>query len=211
MFHKSLYIAGIKLDDILYNIMMDARIHRIDPVLKYLRTIYRHPSRAYHNIDHIHGMLDRLDESRDLAEHPHRIELAIWFHDAVYDAKASDNEIKSAELWTRKMALFLDDEPLEWGRRAIIATIDHLPNIDPDIQLLLDLDLAPLGVPYEAFKADTAAVRQEYSHVSDEAFKDGRRAFFSKLIKRPRLYGTDFWYERMENQARDNLKRVISD
>jgi len=92
-----------------------------------------------------------------------------------------------------------------------MATIDHLPNSDSDIQLLLDLDLIPLGAPYEAFKATTAAVRQEYSHISDKAFKDNRRAFFSKLIKRPRLYGTDFWYERMENQARDNIKREISD
>ena len=189
---------------------MDPRIHRIDPVIAELRDIYEHPSRTYHNLDHINGMLDRLKESRHLATRPIRIiELAIWFHDAVYNGKASDNEIKSAELWTRKMSLFLDDDPLEWGRRAIMATIDHLPNTDPDIQLLLDLDLAPLGAPYEAFKATTVAVRQEYSHVSDEAFRDGRRAFFSKLLQRPRLYGTDFWHDRMENQARDNMRREI--
>jgi len=191
--------------------MMDTRIHRIDPILIDLRTIYQHPSRTYHNLDHINGMLNRLKESRHLAKHPHRIELAIWFHDAVYDGKASDNEIKSAELWTRKMALFLDDEPLEWGRRAIMATIDHLPNTDADIQLLLDLDLAPLGLSYEAFKADTAAVRQEYTHVSDEVFKDGRRDFFCSLIKRSRIYGTDFWHERLENQARSNIRREIGD
>jgi len=154
-------------------------------------------------------MLDRLRESEHLATHPYRIELAIWFHDAVYDGTRNDNELKSAELWTRKLALFLEDDPLEWGRRAIMATIDHLPNDDPDIQLLLDLDLAPLGAPYEAFKATTAAVRQEYSHVSDEAFRDGRKQFFTNLIKRERLYGTDFWHDRLEQNARDNIRREI--
>jgi predicted metal-dependent HD superfamily phosphohydrolase len=189
---------------------MNPEIRQIVLVLEELKAVYENPSRTYHNFNHIQGMLDRLEESRHLAEHPHRIELAIWFHDAVYDSKASDNEIKSAELWTRKMALFLDDEPLEWGRRAILATIDHLPNDDPDIQLLIDLDLAPLGAPYEAFEATTENVYQEYSHLSRHDFHEGRKEFLSKLIGRPRLFGTEFWHSRLEKQARENIGRVIN-
>ncbi|MHA2279950.1 MAG: HD domain-containing protein [Promethearchaeota archaeon] len=186
--------------------------HRIEPVLEELKAIYNHPSRTYHNLSHIYGMLDRLEESRHLAQHPHRIEFAIWFHDAVYDVKASDNEIKSAELWVRKMALFLDDEPLQWGRRAILATIDHLPNDDQDIQLLLDVDLAPLGAPYEAFQATTNSLYEEYSRVGVHwyIFNKGRREFLGKLIKRANIFGTEFWYSRLEKQTRENIRRTLS-
>ena len=188
---------------------MEPRLHRIDPVITELKSIYKNPKRTYHNLDHIYGMLDGLEESRHLTQHFLRVELAIWFHDAVYNTKETDNEVKSANLWMRKMPLFLDEDSLEWGRRAILATIDHLPNADPDIQLLLDLDLAPLGVSYEAFKAAGEAIRLEYSHVPALEFHIGRQAFLAKIFDRPRIYGTDLWYNRLETRARNNIERTL--
>lgn len=179
------------------------------PILDELRIMYEHPSRAYHNLDHIHNMLEKLTESERFAEYPHRIILAVWFHDAIYDPTRTDNEVKSAELWIRKMTPYLLEEPLKWGKMAILATIDHFPNPDPDIQLLLDLDLASLGAPWEVFQENSEQIRQEYEHVSDDAFREDRKTFLEKMFKRPRLFGTKYWYNLLEERARDNLMKAI--
>jgi predicted metal-dependent HD superfamily phosphohydrolase len=135
--------------------------------------------------------------------------LAIWFHDAVYDPKRQDNELKSSQLWALKMAPFLPNEAIKWGKMAILATIAHYPNSDPDIQLFLDLDLASLGESWETFQTNTEHIRQEYSHVSDDDFRKGRADFLTEFLKRPRLYGTEYWHNRLEEQARDNIKKAI--
>lgn len=181
----------------------------IHPILDELKAIYEHPYRAYHNLDHIHNMLERLTESERFAEHPHRIVLAIWFHDIVYDPTRSDNEVKSAEFWIRKMTPYLLEEPLTWGKIAILATINHFPNSDPDIQLLLDLDLVGLGASWEIFQKNSAQIRQEYAHVSDDAFREDRKGFLEKMLERPRLFGTEYWHNLLEKRAKENLRRAI--
>lgn len=189
-----------------------ADIHRIPAayqILDELEIIYGHPSRAYHNLEHIHNMLKKLTESERFAKHPHRIILGIWFHDAIYDPTRTDNEVKSAEFWIRKMTPYLPEEPLTWGKMAILATINHFPNPDPDIQLLLDLDLAGLGASWEVFQENSEQIRQEYEHVSDDDFRKGRKAFLEKMLERPRLFGTEYWHNLLEERARANLRKAI--
>jgi len=181
----------------------------IQPILDELRIIYKHPSRTYHNFEHIDNMLNKLTESEEIAENPHRIFLAIWFHDVVYDAKRTDNEVKSADFWIRKMTAYLEQEPLQWGKRAILATINHYPNSDSDIQLLLDLDLASLGASWDIFQENSKQIRQECIHVPDDLFREGRKSFLEGMLERPRLYGTDYWYNLLEAQARENIKKGI--
>lgn len=188
---------------------MSLKIADTQPVLDELQVIYEHPLRTYHNLEHIHNMLEKLTESERYAAHPHRILLAIWFHDAVYDPKRTDNELKSAEFWIRKMTGYLVGDLLQWGKMAILATINHFPNPDSDIQLLLDLDLASLGAPWERFCEDTHKIRQEYAHVSDQEFRDGRKQFLQKMLDRPRIYGTEYWYNLFEERARENMKKAI--
>ena len=179
------------------------------PILDELQATYEHSSRVYHNMDHINNMLEKLTESKRFAENLDRILLAIWFHDIVYDAERSDNELKSAEFWIRKMTPYLPEGPLQWGKMAILATINHYPNSDPDIQLLLDLDLASLGASWEVFQKNSEQIRQEYIHVPNDQFHENRKAFLTKLLERPRIYGTDHWYDLLEQRARDNLRKVI--
>lgn len=51
--------------------------------------IYTNPNRSYHNLKHISEVIEELGSCSNA------LYLAAWFHDAVYDPKAKDNEEKA--------------------------------------------------------------------------------------------------------------------
>ncbi len=72
---------------------------------------YTESHRFYHTFAHVAHCLDELETVRHLAIDSEALEMALWFHDAIYDTKARDNEEKSAELAlnTAKRASLADD------------------------------------------------------------------------------------------------------
>ncbi len=71
------------------------------PVYELLSDRYSERHRAYHTLNHLSQCLDELEDARHLAEQPNQVEMALWFHHAIYDPKAKDNEQRSAELCRR--------------------------------------------------------------------------------------------------------------
>lgn len=59
-----------------------------------LVTRYSESHRAYHTLAHIQHCLDEFEQVRHLIANPDAVELALWYHDAIYDTKAKDNEEK---------------------------------------------------------------------------------------------------------------------
>src|SRR5687768_6653671 len=59
---------------------------------------YTESHRHYHNVQHIEECLAEFAPASSQATHPLVLEFAIWFHDAVYDPRRSDNEEESATL-----------------------------------------------------------------------------------------------------------------
>jgi predicted metal-dependent HD superfamily phosphohydrolase len=175
-----------------------------------LETGYGEPQRAYHNWSHIGAMLSGLDEASGEAEFDDmnfdEVELAIFFHDAIYDPRAKDNERKSAEL-------FLDvcDEGASSQTNTrhiadmILATATHAGHADLATRLLLDLDLRVLGGAPEHYAAYAEAVRSEYSFVPDKAWRDGRSAVLKRFLDRDRLFQTAHFLRLCEEQARKNI------
>ena len=89
---------------------------------------YSQKHRHYHTAVHIAHCLDELAPCRELAEHPDDVELALWFHDAVYDSYAKDNEQKSAD-WA---ARFLREkragsEQVDRVHGLVMATVHEAP------------------------------------------------------------------------------------
>ena len=64
-----------------------------------LEAAYAQPHRRYHTRAHIEQCLALLEKVPDLTDSERQIlTYAVWWHDAVYDPKASDNEAGSADL-----------------------------------------------------------------------------------------------------------------
>ena len=69
-----------------------------------LISCYSEPQRHYHTLQHLGECLSWLDCLRELAQRPAEIELALWFHDAIYEVRRRDNESRSAD-WAREALL----------------------------------------------------------------------------------------------------------
>lgn len=181
------------------------------PCFDQLTAAYSEPHRRYHNLRHIAECLQELDSVRDLASSLEAIELAIWFHDAVYDPKVSDNEEKSA-MWAEGFLRNAHVAPplVEKVSRLVLATKQHDISSDRDAPLLVDIDLSILGQPEKRFWEYEAQIRAEYSWVEESLFASKRAEILSGFLNRERIYSTDRFYTEYEQQARENLRASVA-
>lgn len=189
----------------------------ISGVLKQeLLELYRAPDRHYHGTAHIEAMLRLFEANRAGLADPPTVEAAIWFHDAIYDSRRSDNEARSAEFAAEKLAGHADDGRIARIQALILATATHeLPEgVDEaarrDAALFLDLDLSILGAAGDAYDAYEAGVRREYGWVDDAAWRAGRAAVLRKFLDRPAIFQTETFRQRYEKTARDNIARSMA-
>ncbi|MFC5474445.1 hypothetical protein [Paraherbaspirillum soli] len=171
---------------------------------------YSEPHRKYHTLQHLDECLAKLPEVRELASHPAEIEVALWFHDAVYSVLRHDNEEKSAE-WAcasiQKAGL-----PQEVGNRVhslIMATRHRAVPTDLDAAILVDVDLSILGAPRARFEQYERQIREEYSYVPTFLFSKKRAQILQEFFDRPRIFTTPIFFERYERQARENLQASL--
>ena len=171
---------------------------------------YREPHRHYHTTQHLDECFAWLDGARPLADHLHEVELALWFHDAVYHVRMQDNEERSAS-WLQSAATKagLSGTVIGRLRALILATKHNSPPSTQDAALLVDVDLAILGAPVERFDEYERQVRDEYAWVPDVLFRRKRREILEAFLVRPYLYSTEHFRASLESAARANLARSI--
>jgi predicted metal-dependent HD superfamily phosphohydrolase len=181
------------------------------PVYRLLSDLYAEPQRAYHSLRHLTHCLDEFEDARHLAERPNDVEMALWFHDAIYDPKSKDNERNSAEL-ARRIATEAR-LPEAFGARVsdLILATQHqgLPE-GADARLLVDIDLAILGRPQGEFDEYEANIRKEYIFVPWPEYRPARSAVLQSFLDRSAIYSTDHFRRKYESRARANLKRSLS-
>jgi predicted metal-dependent HD superfamily phosphohydrolase len=172
---------------------------------------YSNPERHYHNLVHIREMLDIVDVHIASDKNLSAVRFAVWFHDAIYDTRAKDNEERSAELGTRVLpGLGVSAEVTANVARLILLTkTHHAESNDHDGQVLVDADLAILGARESRYDEYAAAIRREYAWVPDEAYRIGRCAVLETFLKRPRIYLKESIFCLREEQARKNLAKEI--
>jgi len=175
-----------------------------------LARAYREQTRHYHGESHITECLNQFAQYRSKAKHPAQVEIAFWFHDAVYDTTQSDNELQSAQ-WAQR---YLNEKGVEPAAVAAVAdminaTATHRVD-SADSAIMLDIDLGILGTAPDVFEAYDQAIRAEYHWVPTDQYREGRIKVLRSFLGRDRIYHTEEIYERLERQARENLAHKIN-
>jgi predicted metal-dependent HD superfamily phosphohydrolase len=181
-----------------------------------LRTRYAEPHRRYHDQHHVDCVLAAVDElaaAERIADDDRAVvRLAAWFHDAVYDPTAADNEQRSADLALTVLradgtSAGIADEVA----RLVSVTTDHA--VDPgDVRaaVLCDADLSILACNADRYAAYIRGVREEYAFVDDARFRHGRAAVLRRLLSREHLYATSYGREHWERLAREQVAREVA-
>jgi len=178
-----------------------------------IKRFYDEEKRYYHNLNHISYMLHlALTDQADLKDYD-MLQFAIWYHDIVYKATKSNNELKSAIFARKRLKkLKIDPKSIEDCTNLIISTKKHeiLNAQNQDNAYLLDWDLAILGTAWETYQSYTHKIRKEYSMYPNFMYNKGRKKVLQHFLERPRIYYTEKYHNLLEANARKNIQKEIS-
>ncbi len=175
-----------------------------------LQKRYSEPQRAYHTLQHLEECFAWFENVRSLAHYPGDIAFALFYHDAVYDPRAPDNEEQSANLAAHVLNEYVrgDSEPDRITSLILATKHDAVPQ-GTDAQLLVDIDLSILGAAPSRFDEYELQVHQEYDWVAPDAFRAGRSRILRAFLERASIYSSPFFHERLEKHARTNIRRSL--
>ncbi|WP_371030461.1 DUF4031 domain-containing protein [Pseudoclavibacter sp. JSM 162008] len=200
--------------------MGDDQLSATDALRDDLLDAWSAPARHYHDATHLLSVLDAIDTMRlraaelgaSLSERELlTARLAAWFHDAVYEGAAGDDERASAALAVERLgALGLAPELVGDVERLVLATIDHeVQRGDAAGEILMDADLAVLARTEDGYARYVALVRRDYAHVTDEQWRVGRASVLRALLGSAHLFVSPAAPEDWEPRARRNLEREL--
>ena len=176
---------------------------------------YAEKQRFYHTRQHIQAMLRHVDSLKTVHEieavFPDELELAIWFHDAIYQPFSSKNELNSA-LWAERF-LTQNGVALDVCQRVfqLIMATEHSANPRSlDECLMVDIDLTILGHSRHIYQTFEDNIRREYKWVPLAIYRKKRKTVLQHFLSRKRIYHTDSFYRQFEVQARLNLQRAVT-
>jgi len=182
----------------------DALFHR-------LLACYDERHRHYHTLQHLTECLGQLDDLRACAERPAEVEVALWFHDAIYAPRKHDNEQRSAER-ARDSVLAAGADTTVAARihELVLATRHRAVPARRDAEVLVDVDLAILGAEPARFDEYEEQVRREYTWVPEILYRRERRKVLLEFAQRAAIYSTAPARAARETQARSNLARSLA-
>jgi predicted metal-dependent HD superfamily phosphohydrolase len=159
-------------------------------------------------------------------DHWDALEIAIWFHDAIYNPEAqmvtpgySENE--SIELMYSLFSSWTFRDPYESSLQRQIAiaaaliraTASHgSASVDKLTDLMLDIDLSSLALPTKQFNVNTENVIAEYALFRDPVtIILGNARFLKGLYASPRLFHTEWGFSNFESASRYNILNRVND
>ena len=166
--------------------------------------------RRHHTVTHLHEMLDAIAllAGDGMQFDREAVELAAWFHDAVYEIGRDDNDERSAAL-AREL---LSSSPVrdEVARLVLVTKTHRVAADDANGAVLSDADLSVLASDPQRYRAFARAVREEHPGVPDDKFRPARTQALSALLTGP-IFHTEAGRRRWESAARRNMAEEIRD
>ena len=172
---------------------------------------YSDTNRYYHTLQHLENLLQQLTTVKNHIKNWNTVLFTLYYHDLVYHSTQANNEEKSAELAEKRMnQSSVPTEIIEHCKNQILATKYHSKSADSDTDYFTDADLSILGQPWEVYSLYYKNVRKEYSVYTDLVYNAGRKKVLQHFLLMNRIFRTDFFYKKFENQARQNLENEIA-
>lgn len=177
---------------------------------KHIATGYSEKHRHYHTLQHVDACMKHLDEIVGHIVDFKAVEIALWFHDIIYDPKRNDNEKRSAE-YAKAFLASVDLPPEEISKIANLVVLTKHPSRPSrnNEKYMIDIDLAILGANEHRYDQYESSIRKEYGFVPSLLYKKGRRKLLMSFAKSDRIYLTAYFHERYEHQARLNIDRAM--
>lgn len=176
-----------------------------------LFSMYSEAGRFYHNFEHIKNCLTEFDSVRHLIPQPDLVELAIWYHDVIYNPKAKENEERSAQFaYDVCIHTKLTKEFGEKFKELILTTKHNTIPKEMESKFLVDIDLSTLGKPLKEFNKYSSDIRKEYSFSTEDIYRNGRKKILQAFLDKDSIYLTDFFRDKYELQARNNIASELA-
>ncbi|MEH6822412.1 MAG: cation:proton antiporter [Motiliproteus sp.] len=172
---------------------------------------YSEPQRHYHTCAHIEHCLEQFDMAKSQMSSPDAVEMALWFHDAIYQLEVPDNEQQSADLFRARLGDRIDPQFAQQVVELILLTTHQAIPAPGDGQYMVDIDLSSFGLPWQACRRDALAIRAEHPDQPDTTFFAQQNRFLQSLLDRPQIYASEWFRNHYESQARGNIQRLMTD
>lgn len=183
---------------------------RWQPLWEKLERLYSQRGRYYHNLKHIAKTLALLDRFSGGSASV-LLRLAAFYHDAIYDVQAKDNEERSAVMAKEDLlALGLPERLADDVAELVRATKGHRPlsgRLAKDSRLFLDADLAILASSASEYGRYAADIALEYDWMDPETYRKGRAQVLKKFLDRKHLFYTPQVRAELQKKAHANMER----
>ncbi|NRB84837.1 MAG: hypothetical protein HRU49_13865 [Winogradskyella sp.] len=171
---------------------------------------YSSKKRHYHTLEHLDNLLSQLTDVKSEIQNWEIILFTLFYHDIIYNSIKSDNEEKSAEFAENRMKqISVSNDKIELCKEQILATKSHIKSTDSDTNYFTDADLSVLGQNWETYLLYCKNVRKEYSIYPTLVYNPGRKKVLNHFLSMDRIFKTDFFYNKFEIQAKQNLQQEI--
>jgi predicted metal-dependent HD superfamily phosphohydrolase len=175
-----------------------------------LEKFYAEKHRAYHTMNHVVECLKEFDQVKHLVKNADAMEMAVFYHDAVYAPEAKNNEEQSAKLLMAVAKDFrLDKKFSQASARLVRSTKIGAELKTFEEKLLHDMDYSVLGQKWEVFQKYNQGIRKENAHYSPSDYKKERTAFLKSLLEKPAIFLTNVFQDKYEYTAISNVKKAL--
>ena len=168
-------------------------------------------NRYYHTIFHLESLYKSLVPIKKNINDWDIILFALFYHDYIYNPLKQNNEELSAKKAVTILSLLsIPKERIELCKEIILATKKHQSSKNKDVNYFTDADHSILGTPWQTYQSYFKNVRKEYKYYPDVLYNKGRIKVLQHFIQMPRIYKSDYFYSKLESQAKNNIQKEIS-